>query len=139
MTKNNSHEVEMTLVEALHFADEQIKDTSLSAGKRDSSVALRLLANEVRRLQKRQTSKYKLSDLLREMDTDASLTEDLKAWLEMQPVGMERVDAFGVLADAALASVNRTSNAIEETLTYVEESNKRIMAMENKAAKKKSE
>jgi hypothetical protein len=41
--------------------------------------------------------------------------------------------------DAAKVSANRTSDAIDETLTFVEESNKRIKAMKNKAAKKKSE
>lgn len=33
--------------------------------------------------------KYKLSDLLAEMDPNAPIPEDIKAWMEMKPVGKE--------------------------------------------------
>lgn len=40
---------------------------------------------------------------------------------------------LGVVADAALAAANRASLAIDEVLTFVEASEKRIAAMESKA------
>jgi hypothetical protein len=129
----------MTVDEALQYADVKIAGTIFYEGKSDIVVALALLASEVRRLRESTKPKYKLSDLLAEMDTDAPIPEDLRAWMEMQPVGKERDDELGVLADAAKASANRTSDAIDETLTFVEENNKRIKAMERKAVKKKSE
>ena len=129
----------MTVDEALQYADDQISGATFYEGKRDIVVALALLALEVRRLRKFTKPKYMLSELLAEMDTHAPIPEDLRAWMEMQPVGKERDDELGVLADTAKASANRTSDAIDETLTFVEESNKRIKAMERKAVKKKSE
>lgn len=44
-------------------------------------------------------------------------------------------EELGVLADAALAAANRASDSIDDVLSFVEESNKRIHAMEAKAAK----
>jgi hypothetical protein len=40
---------------------------------------------------------------------------------------------LGTLADAAKASADRAADSIEEMLAFVEASNKRIAAMENKA------
>lgn len=127
----------MNVDEALKYADDQIAGTTFYEGTCDIVVALALLASEVRRLRKFTKPKYKLSDLLAERDTDAPIPEALRAWIEMQTVGKERDDELGVLADAAKASANRTSDAIDETLTFVEESNKRIKAMELKSVKKK--
>ena len=39
--------------------------------------------------------------------------------------------ALGVLADAARLAANRASDSIDETLAFVEASNKRIEAMES--------
>ncbi len=47
----------------------------------------------------------------------------------------EANEELGVVADAAMAAANRASDAIDEVLAFVEESNKRIAAMEEKAAK----
>ena len=48
----------------------------------------------------------------------------------------EREDEeLGVLADAAMAAANRASDSIDEVMAFVEASNKRIDAMEAKAAK----
>ena len=43
--------------------------------------------------------------------------------------------ALGVLADAAMAAADRAADSIDETLAYVDASNKRIAAMEAKAIK----
>jgi hypothetical protein len=45
------------------------------------------------------------------------------------------VSALGVLADAAIAAADRAADSIDETLSYVDASNKRIAAMEAKAIK----
>ncbi len=47
----------------------------------------------------------------------------------------EADEELGVVADAAMAAANRASDSIDEVLAFVEESNKRIAAMEEKAAK----
>jgi len=47
----------------------------------------------------------------------------------------EADDELGALADAAAAAANRASDAIDDMLTFVEASNKRIAAMEAKASK----
>lgn len=48
----------------------------------------------------------------------------------------EREDEeLGALADAAMAAANRASDSIDETLAYIDASNKRIAAMEAKAIK----
>lgn len=44
-------------------------------------------------------------------------------------------EELGVLAGAAMAAANRASDSIDETLAYVDASNKRIAAMEAKAIK----
>ena len=44
-------------------------------------------------------------------------------------------EEMGVLADAAMAAANRASDSIDEVMAFVEASNKRIAAMEAKAAK----
>lgn len=44
-------------------------------------------------------------------------------------------EELGILADAAMAAANRASDSIDETLAYVDASNKRIAAMEAKAIK----
>ena len=44
-------------------------------------------------------------------------------------------EELGVLADAAMAAANRASDSIDEVMAFVEASNKRIDAMEAKAAK----
>lgn len=44
-------------------------------------------------------------------------------------------DELGSLADAAKAAADRASNSIDEVLAFVDASNKRIDAMEAKAAK----
>jgi len=44
-------------------------------------------------------------------------------------------EEMGVLADAAMAAANRASDSIDEVMAFVEASNKRIEAMEAKAAK----
>ena len=44
-------------------------------------------------------------------------------------------EELGVLADAAMAAANRASDSIDEVMAFVEASNKRISAMEAKAAK----
>ena len=49
----------------------------------------------------------------------------------------ESDEALGTVADAAMAAANRASDAIDEMLTFVEASNKRIAAMETKAGKKR--
>lgn len=139
MTEKINSKANMTVEEALQYAEDQVAGATFYEGKRDIVVVLALLASEVRRLRKFTKLKYKLSDLLAEMDTDASIAEDLRAWMEMQPIGKEKDDELAALADAAHASANRTSDAIDEILTVVEESNKRIKAMEHKAVKKKSE
>ena len=46
-------------------------------------------------------------------------------------------DELGAVADAAMAAANRASDAIDDMLTFVEASNKRIAAMEAKADKKR--
>ena len=45
-------------------------------------------------------------------------------------------EELGVLADAAKAAAERVSASIDETLAFVEASNKRIAAMESKARAK---
>lgn len=52
MTANNNLPPEMTVDEALQFAEEQTMGTTFYGGKRDSTVVLWLLANEVRQLRK---------------------------------------------------------------------------------------
>jgi len=47
----------------------------------------------------------------------------------------EADEELGVLADAAMAAANRASDSIDDVLAFVEASNKRIAAMEAKAAK----
>lgn len=47
----------------------------------------------------------------------------------------EADEELGALADAAMAAANRASDSIDEVLAFVEASNKRIAAMEAKAAK----
>ena len=44
-------------------------------------------------------------------------------------------EEMGALADAAMAAANRASDSIDEVMAFVEASNKRIDAMEAKAAK----
>ena len=44
-------------------------------------------------------------------------------------------EELGVLADAAMAAADRASDSIDEVMAFVEASNKRISAMEAKAAK----
>ena len=44
-------------------------------------------------------------------------------------------EELGVLADAARSAANRAADSIDEVLAFVEASNKRIDAMEAKAAK----
>lgn len=44
-------------------------------------------------------------------------------------------EELGVLADAAMAAANRASDSIDEVMAFVAASNKRIDAMEAKAAK----
>jgi len=44
-------------------------------------------------------------------------------------------EEMGVLADAAMAAANRASASIDEVMAFVEDSNKRIAAMEAKAVK----
>jgi hypothetical protein len=46
-------------------------------------------------------------------------------------------EELGALADAAMAAANRASDSIDETLAYIDASNKRIAAMEAKAIKKR--
>ena len=50
----------------------------------------------------------------------------------------EAEEELGALADAAMAAVNRAADSIDEVLSFVEESNKRIAAMEEKAAETKA-
>ena len=45
-------------------------------------------------------------------------------------------DELGVVADAAKAAAERVSDFIDDALTFVEASNRRIAAMETKAEKK---
>jgi len=136
MTGKTNPKANMTVEEALQYAENQVAGATFYEGRRDIVVALALLASEVRRLRKFTKPKYKLSDLLAEVDMDAPMPEDLRAWMEMRLVGKERWDELGALADAAKASANRTSDAIDETLTFVEESNKRIKAMKHKGSRK---
>ena len=49
----------------------------------------------------------------------------------------EADDELGVLADAAKAAAERSGDAIDEALAFVEESNRRIAAMEAKHAARK--
>lgn len=46
----------------------------------------------------------------------------------------ESEEELGALADAAMAAANRAADSIDEVLSFVEESDKRIAAMEEKAA-----
>lgn len=46
-------------------------------------------------------------------------------------------DELGAVADAAMAAANRAADAIDDMLTFVEASNKRIATMEAKADKKR--
>lgn len=109
MAEKINSEANMTVDEALQYADDRTTGATFHDGQRDIEMVLAILAFEVRRLRK------------------------------LLPVGKEKDDELGVLADAAKASANRISDAIDETLTFVEASNKRINAMEHKAAKKKSD
>lgn len=52
MTKNNDLQPDMTVDEALQYADEQTMGATFYAGKRDLPVVLWLLSDEVRRLRK---------------------------------------------------------------------------------------
>ncbi len=47
----------------------------------------------------------------------------------------ESDEELGAVADAAMAAADRASNAIDDVLAFVAASNKRIAAMEAKAAK----
>lgn len=47
----------------------------------------------------------------------------------------ESDEELGAFADAAMAAANRAADAIDDVLTFVEASNKRIAAMEAKAGK----
>ncbi len=47
----------------------------------------------------------------------------------------EADEELGIVADAAMNAANRASDSIDEVLAFVEASNKRIAAMEAKAAK----
>ena len=47
----------------------------------------------------------------------------------------ESEEELGVVADSAMAAVTRTSQAIDDVLSFVDASNKRITAMEVKAGK----
>jgi len=49
----------------------------------------------------------------------------------------EAEEELGALADAAMAAANRAANSIDEVVSFVEESNKRIAAMEENAANAK--
>jgi hypothetical protein len=49
----------------------------------------------------------------------------------------ESDEELGAIADAALTAANRASAAIDDVLTFVEASNKRIAAMEAKATKER--
>ena len=44
-------------------------------------------------------------------------------------------EELGVLADAAMAAADRAADSIDDVMAFVEASNKRIAAMEAKAAK----
>lgn len=46
-------------------------------------------------------------------------------------------EELGAIADAAMAAANRASDAIDDVLSFVNASNKRIAAMEAKAIKKR--
>ncbi len=47
----------------------------------------------------------------------------------------EAEEELGALADAAMAAANRAADSIDDVLSFVEESDKRIATMEEKAAK----
>lgn len=47
----------------------------------------------------------------------------------------EADEELGALADAAKAAADRAADSIDEVLTFVEASNKRIAAMESKASR----
>lgn len=49
----------------------------------------------------------------------------------------EAEEELGALADAAMAAANRAANSIDEVVSFVEESDKRIAAMEENAANAK--
>jgi len=49
----------------------------------------------------------------------------------------EADEELGAVADAAMAAANRASDSIDDVLSFVEASNKRIEAMESKANKNK--
>ena len=99
MTEKIELKASMTVDEALQYADDQTDGATFTEGKRDLEMVLALLAFEVRRLRELKKPKYKLSDLLAEMDMDATMPEDLKAWMEMQPVGKERWEEFSAPSD----------------------------------------
>lgn len=45
-------------------------------------------------------------------------------------------EALGILADAAMSAANRASDSIDNVVAFVAESEKRIAAMESKAAER---
>ena len=49
----------------------------------------------------------------------------------------ENDEELGAIADAAMAAANRASDAIDDVLSFVSASNKRIAAMEAKANKER--
>lgn len=82
---------EMTVEEALQYTDDLLSGVTYYAGKRDLKVAAGLLAAEVRRLRRlKATAKYSLSDLLAQIKPDTPIPEDVKAWMEMLPMGKEK-------------------------------------------------
>jgi len=106
MTKNINLPLDMTVNEALQYADERTTGATYYKGKRDLEVVLWLLAEEVRRLRKLEAiadsqgtngqekneckPSYKLSDLLAQSEPNAPIPEEVKSWITMKPVGKER-------------------------------------------------
>lgn len=82
--------------------------------------------------------RYKLAELLATMPANFQLTAEDRAWLDMAPVGREfgspdyeRLVQLDALADAAKAAADRAGKSIDDMLSFVAESNKRIQDMDH--------
>jgi len=83
--------------------------------------------------------RYTAAELVAQCDPKAPISEDLQAWDHIVPVGREfgskgyeRFTQLDALADAAKAAADRASDSIDETRRFVEESNNRINALEER-------
>lgn len=80
-------------------------------------------------------NRYMLEDLLNEMPENLPMNE---GWNEIVPVGREfgskdyeRLAQLDALADAAKAAADRAAKSIDQTLQFVDSSNKRIQKLED--------